>query len=345
MSVESNLRSYADLRVEAAVVHLVNPRVGRLALSQAELALDDGVGDFLRTHVRRGLDDARASAARFLAGSAAGELCRKMLASRASFVAHSVRLARRLYGSSEDDQRISDGTLAVVRLASDRGRLVALLKLDPLDGYRAVETEDAKGRARIQLVLEPDILPSVRERLQKCAFVRAPEGDDYPMLVVDQQRPGETVSDFFLHRFLEAELVLDAPARTRALYRVLTNAKNEVTAELPSDAAAQLDQYLDGQVVSDRVNVDQLVAGLPVEPRIRDRFRERLDDELPDRDFELDPPTARKFVKQKRFEGDNNLRLTVPSEFYEEMVTEQRPGPDGYWTIRIRTRRWRQSQT
>ncbi len=124
--------------------------------------------------------------------------------------------------------------------------------------------------------------------------------------------------------------------------RTLTNFKNEVAPELEPVDRERLEVYISGLVAGDHINVPELVAGLPVEDEVRERFAEVITAALPDQDFEMDSATAVNLLKNKRFAGDNGLRLSVPAQFFGVMVEEQPPGDDGRWTITIHTRDWRE---
>jgi hypothetical protein len=315
-------------------------------LSKTLLELDDGVGEFLVGHVRRGLADRKATAAKFivLGQERVSGVCGRILGSASQFVQRSGRLAQLLYAASEHDERVTGGTFAVLRCQSAAEPFVAMLKLDPSDHYRTVEDEDERGRDRNRLVVEQGILPSIRERLLKAAFVRSVGGGEYDMLLVDRQRPGEVVSRFFIQDFLGAEPAFDAKERTATVYTVLTNVKNEVAPQMEPVALERLDRYIKGQVAGDHINVDEMIAGLPVDESVRRRFEELLTAAIPDRDFDVDGTTAVSLLKQKRFTGDNGLRVSVPAEFFEDMVVSDPPdAADGRWTITIRTREWRQT--
>jgi hypothetical protein len=219
-------------------------------------------------------------------------------------------------------------------------RSSALLKLDPNDAFRAEEATDAKGRPVVRLVQQHDILPTPRERLQKAAFVRG-TGHEYDALVVDHQRRGEVVSEFFLDGFLGLEHVYDAKERTTLLYKTLHRTFNDAKDELTDSQYARLDQYLQGQVVGGRVSIDTIVDNLPAPAPVRERFAEALASALPDRKFDTDAGTAEQLLKRRRFRGDNGLAVTVPAEFFGDMVTVRPPtDPGGEFTITIRTREW-----
>lgn len=111
------MRRYNDITIERAALHIVNPRQGQLVLTEIDLDLGNGVSEFLSTHVERGLSDPKASAASFVVAGAdrASGIAGTILDSAAGFIAHSALLARLLYAASENDERVKDGTLAVLR--------------------------------------------------------------------------------------------------------------------------------------------------------------------------------------------------------------------------------------
>jgi hypothetical protein len=345
------MRKYTEIAVRRAVVHVVAPKRGVLHKSIAEIVLDAPVRDFLIAHVTQGLADGQALAGRFkVVGADRTEgICRSITSSGTEFVSRSAALAQLLYDASSKpdgtDSRVSDGTLVVARCAATDGShtnvsFVALLKLDPDDAFLADDGTDSKGRPVVRLVTQPNVLPTPRERIQKAAFVRA-TGSEYDALAVDRQRPGEVVSLFFLDGFLGLEHVYDAKERTSRLYKTLHRTFDQVKDELSDKKYGQLDQYLNGQVVGGRVNVDTIIDGMPAPQQIKQRFAEALEADLPDKEFDTDPETAEKLVKSRRFRGDNGLLLTVPSRFFREMVKAvPPPQKGGEWTITVRTKEW-----
>ena len=91
-----------------------------------------------------------------------------------------------------------------------------------------------------------DALPTLRERLQKCAFVRTVRpGDDYHLLVLDRQVP-DVSARFFMEGFLGAEVAFDDKALTEGLYRALIAARSSLQQTLPMDRLVALDEATTG---------------------------------------------------------------------------------------------------
>lgn len=343
------MRDIQNVTISRAIAHLVLPRQARLVLSDSELGRQAAVLDYLAGHVRRALDDPQAGAADFVTvgPDQASGLCDRLLGARPHFVDLSRRLASRLYDVTEGDDRISDAALIILLC---EGRLpdgpmmqfVGILKLDPGDAFRPVERK-SRGKVAIELEMEEDILPR-NERVQKAAFVRPKEPSvEYRILLVDRQTE-KPAARFFRADFLGADFILDAKARTERLHRSLQRARNIVAPELPAKELAALDQVLAGAQVATRVNLDDLVPSLPVPEPVQAQIDEIVSAALPDREFDLDPAVAERLVKRRTFEADNSLRVSVPAEFFEEMVRiEDVPNTDPpKRRVIIETQTWRE---
>lgn len=337
------MRNFTNIKVEQAVLHVVAPRRGTLTLSDGDLALAD-VNDLLLGHVEKGLADSQAQAAEFnLIGSGStSNLSRRIIKSGSTFIADTKALATNLYNAA--DPRTSDGTLCVLRCTADGGnKFVALLKLDLANGYFPTTKKDKNGRQIVGIRVARDALPSERERVQKSAFVQG-AGGAFDMLVIDRQRKGDTVSTFFLSGFLGAKVVHDARSRTELLYKTLQTGLQAVAGEVDPEEFLSLEQYFDGHVVGRRVNVNELVDGMPISEEPKERLATLIGAALPDREFELDREQAQKYVRRRVYKGDNDLRLTVPTEYFDEMVTPEYDHQADEWVITIRTKTWSPSR-
>lgn len=179
------MRDLHEIEVLRGVTHVIAPRdrTQLLRLSEAELPLGDGVGEILAEHVDGGLRDSQAKAASFIdrRDDRPCGVFAKLLGSRPSLVKTSQLLARNLYAIAENDDRVSEGTLAVLLCRGRHGdgeevRFPAVLKLDPSAAlHTVIDTDPESGRPRVRYEVDPTTLPSKNERIQKCAFVRTIE--------------------------------------------------------------------------------------------------------------------------------------------------------------------------
>jgi hypothetical protein len=345
------VRDYHDITIGRVALHVVAPRAGKLETTDEELdrPVADEIAAFLAGHVERGLHDPQARAARFIVPGPdrAQGAADSILASSDALLTSSGQLASLLYKASKGDERVSDATLAVVVCAAlDRAdsekSFVALVKLDPSSQFRT-QSREANGRRKITLEREAGILPSVNERLQKAAFIRADtEGDEFRMLLVDRQRERDVVSDFFVSKFLDAELVLDTRKRSEILWREVHNARNAIQDSLTAEQLTTLDGYIWGSTLGTAINLDTFEDQLPIEnDDARAAFIAHLDTLLPDREFELDQDLMNKVHRRRTFAGDNGLRVSLSSEYFIDMVdVDDDPNRPGGTIVTIKTMTW-----
>lgn len=345
------MRDYHDITIGRVALHVVAPRAGNLETTDEELdlPLPEEIVEFLTGHVERGLQDAQARAAGFIVPGPerAQGAVDAILAEADALVASSSHLASLLYDASIDDERVSDATLAVAvctalnRIDAEEAFL-ALVKLDPSSHFRTRSSE-ANGRRKITLARETGILPSVKERLQKAAFIRSDAaGDDFRMLLVDRQRERDVVSDFFVSKFLGAELILDTRKRSEILWREVHNARNLIQDSLTAEQLKTLDDYIWGATLGTAINLDTFEDQVPIEDDdVRGSFVTHISATLPDREFDLDQELMNRVHRRRTFEGDNGLRVSLGSEYFADMIdVDDDPSRSGGSVVTIKTMTW-----
>jgi hypothetical protein len=261
----------------------------------------------------------------------------------------SQQLAERLYGIIDRDKRISAGDLVVgFYRAGNRphiSRYLALLKIDPSEVFRHKTERDSQGNLYIRFEIETDVMPTTREKLQKCAFVQPLDPRaDYDMMLLDRQQVRTPVARFFTEDFLGAALALDAHQRTDRLYRSLVSANNLLRPKLQPQQDEILHQAINSTVSSASINVDNWLEALPLSEEQKEQIDQVVSQELPDRTFEIDTSYGQRLIQKRRFRGDYDLRVEVSADQYSEIIqsvqyvegSESRP----YYRIVIHTQKW-----
>lgn len=126
-----------------------------------------------------------------------------------NFVISSQQIAKQLFDSMNKPQ-ISSANLAVCIYSTSKGKHIALLKLDFSENIETRVIEENNG-IKIDLIIKDKGVPSAKEKLQKCVFIKDIEEDsEYDMLLLDRQanenRTDKVVDDFFCKDFLHCEL-------------------------------------------------------------------------------------------------------------------------------------------
>lgn len=324
-------REVEKVLVEHAILHQVEAGATGLRLSGRELPLEDSpkLAEFLAGHIRHGLRDSQTRAAKWPEGTSTvvPAACRALLEGTLDLISASRQLATALHSAIGDDQRIARGTLTVA-LYSDatlsplkHEHYIALVKLDPSDVFRPEWHTDGDGTRYLSVSELPDALPTLRERLQKGAFVRArPAGDDYHLLVLDRQVP-DIPARFFMEDFLGAEVAFDDRALTEGLYRAVVTARKNLQARLPASRLAALDDAIQGLFAEETVDLAEWLPTLPSAER--DAIDAQVREKQLDRAFRIHPETRARLRAKVRYRGDNGLQVQVDRDSYHDMVELQ----------------------
>jgi hypothetical protein len=351
------MRYATDIQLDQLVAHILNPwQPNGYVRSERLLPLDENqpLVDYFVGHIQNSLRDSAARAASFVAlgGNATSGIIQAMLDGGLDLVMGSRELAERLYNIIARDERISAGDLVVgFYRAGNRPhvpRYLALLKLDPSEAFRHRTDRDAQGNLYVNFEIETNVMPTTREKLQKCAFVQPLDPrPEYDMMLLDRQvRPSEPwpVARFFAMEFLGAQPTLDARQRTDRLYTGLLSAHNQLRPELQPEVDRVLHQAIDTAATSAVFNFDNWLAALPLSQEYKEQIEQVVSQDLPDREFEVDTTFSQRLIRKRRFRGDHGLRVEVAADWHSQVIRSveriERPGAPSHYRVVIHTERW-----
>lgn len=348
------MRNVKSVVVERVAFHeLSRSKQGAVKLRLSDIALEfepqvdghdpDPVEGYLTEHVHRSLGDALAVAASFDDPQLPTPYAIGRLFDDDEFLDASQDVARQLLGALEADGRISPGTIAVIQYVPDNGnRCIGLVKFDPSLGFTLAEKR-VKEKVGLTLSSVNGVMPSVRERLQKCAFVRQPAGGDtYQLLALDRQGRADEIADWFLHRFLTATAVATAETRTQSFYRAAALARQDVAPDLTEAQKRGLDAARDQALRDKRISTGTFIDNrdeLPTE-EIRSRYREVFESAITDKEFDVDRSTADRLLKRAKFVGDGGLTLQVDLDDIERVGVLERDPILNRTFVRLWTETW-----
>jgi hypothetical protein len=324
------MRNAVNVRVERAIVHILDHRHNNLTLSDLELRLtpDERLQEYFDAQVVNALADGEAHAANFAQGGQekTKEICIDLVDGRGGFVKCSKELAQRLYDAVGSDKRIAPGNLIVCLCSASNltKPFLALLKIDPSQ-VLVTRVSKSEGRRAVTFDIRGDVLPTVRERLQKAALVRHPRTRvEYDLLLLDRQVKG-AAADFFAKTFLNARPALDARSRTDRFYMSVQSAYNALRPTLDAEQSEDLLTQLDAALEVKRLNTDVWVQALDLPEEAKSVIRTNLDEQLPDREFDVDTAYAsQQLVKKRRFRGDYNTLFEVEADHYATVVKQSK---------------------
>jgi hypothetical protein len=253
----------------------------------------------------------------------------------------------------DKNHNISSGDLAICLFEAGNfpgTRFLALLKIDPSSAFLQETLFDDRGLPYVDIQLQPNALPTIKERLQKCAFVQPlrPRNPDYDMLLLDRQsssEQGKQIARFFIDDFLDAVYSHDSTQRTKRLYEGLVSAHTQVKSALTDEQNEDFDNRIRDAVTGQSINLDIWLEQLPITDDQKETVNEVLLDYMPDREFEIDRTEGERVSKKRRFRAEYQLRLTLTAEGYKRIIKEDRWYEDDgtrprYHRLVIETENW-----
>jgi hypothetical protein len=346
------------VNIHAVIFHRLSPAADFL-LSSQEVPLAgsaDPLAVFFGVHIKNALRDEAVKAARFIdRAGVTSTRCAAILEDEAQLVDQSRFLAQKLYNIVTNYRgNISEGNLAFCLFSTEWSQLhrLAILKLDPSEVLRPIRQAGPRGDY-FTFDRQLDALPTTNNRLQKCAFVDPPElREGFEMLVVDRQSTGLAgPARFFIGDFLEADLNYTDAERTRRFYYAARDAHNEVRADLALTLTPHENELLTqaryDALSGTHLNVDEWLRQLPVRDDIKQRLTDKIQAELLERDFDIDPATSQQRTSKVIYSGDNGLRVEIQpihvqnGTFKEEQETRHGQ-PTGFTIVTIKTRDWKE---
>jgi nucleoid-associated protein YejK len=274
------------------------------------------------------------------------QLCDDLLTSDGNFVAQSQEIAKHLFASINNDQRIHAGDLLLCTFSESKGgRWLALLKMDPEDSFTAVE-EKVGDKRRLVLKQVRDVMPI--GELQKCAFI-LPESlrKKKDLIVLDQQQAGygsrRMVASFFSKDFLQCEVGLNEREMTATFITTSYDWIESKKASWTEDLQQGFKDALKTVLANKTVKVVPFAQDAIKDPVEQEEFIEKLRSQSLDLTFKPDKVTAAK-PPIVQYAGDNNLRVRINRDDvgHNKMLEAKHNKATQLWTITIKTAKWKE---
>jgi len=251
----------------------------------------------------------------------------------------------------QEDKRISAGDLIVCLYGADDSNglspYLALMKVDTGHGLQRKYVQMADRSHAMKITVLENLLPTKRERLQKCACIRK-TGQDYDMILIDRQKRSQThtVANFFTEKFLKAHFALNDEQQTTSFYDCASRVHNNIREQLTVAENEQLRQYIRDSLKRRSITVEEWTDELPLIEQFKAIFQVELAKEVVDGRIEVDKRTATRLLKKAQWFGSHGLKVEF-DEFFNPIIEAQevhRPGEIPKWRITLETEDWKPKQ-
>lgn len=352
------MRYISKVNLTGLAFHSVDGKKQEIILSERLMELDgrEKFLDYISSHITNSLAAPSAKAASFLNYSQdLGGIAQKILNNSTDLLNGSQDIARRLYEILKKDKRISPGVLAVClfedhelvnnsETESNLNNYLGILKLDPANGFKP-QIIKKEGITTVDVEIVDDILPSAKQSLQKCAFIRHHDSESsYDLLALDKQTGGAgNISDFFSHKFLMIKEAFDSKTCTEDFYQGFIEVEHQLRSHLDAVGCQSISRARDAALTSKTVDIDYLLDNLTIPDEHIKTAKKIMANFVHNRSFDVDQQVANKLRKKKKYKGDYGVELKFDAKHEDKIdlkVTYESDSP--YAKVSFRVKNWEQ---
>lgn len=326
-----------DIRIENAIVHILDSTIGMPVLSDTLLDHGSDFGDFLRGHILRTASSDDLKNCSFLQEeSEVFALLQNWDSQR--FTAVSQEIGKALYTIMNQNIDIPPADLLVVEYAVEQHPFLALLKMNYKTSYTHMTSSDPWGNNN-DIIKQKALLPGDKQKLQEAALINL---EDYSIRLIEKKYDVNGVkTNYFSSMFLKCKGSMSPRTKLAIVNRTVSDVQKkyygdseqfEVQMETKSIINRELAEKgsLDVPVVIDRIFKDK--------PEMRVEVEEKLEKwNLTDTPVApQNPNTTKKFGKQHLM-TDTGIEIKIPMEAYDNQDTiEFITNPDGTISVLIK---------
>jgi nucleoid-associated protein YejK len=349
-----------QITIHRMIVHKVDHNnYDQAQLSDVESPISDEVASFLRQHIISNREHKYSRSAVFqdekVSGKSFKDICDTLLQHSQQFVDQSQVIAERLFNAMKKDKRtshfISPGDLVVCTFSEggdNNPQWLALLKMDPEDGFVGERITLPDGKIQTVLRRVPNVLPT--GELQKCAFI-LPEVLRKPGLdlkVLDQQATrygvSRLVASFFLIDFLQCKVEVKPFDQTQSFIYGSQEWVDRKKDQWPESDFNRFKERTTTKVYDEQVDLTEFAKEvIPLEKEQDDYLDFMKRKGIEDLTFKPDPEIRSRLTRYIWFEGDNGLRIRIEAEAIGEGKTLYPVFEKDVnsWMITINTATWK----
>lgn len=350
-----------EIEIHDLIVHKVNHKQHSAPqLADLKTQTNDEVDEFLARHITNNKLNRNTRTARFKEveekpGPSLQEMCDDLLDDSSKFVERSRDIARHLFNVVKDDKRISPSDLVLCTYTPDgtNNRHLTILKMDPEDGFTTREVKK-DGQLSFQLEPVPEVLPLTD--VQKCAFIfpsleRADqeESRDVDLQVLDQQisarRGRKAAATFFTRDFLQCRVNFNLDDKNTIWYEASYEYADDAEERgvMSSQEVSRFKGRVTDYMHDDEVRITEFAERSIQEKEEREQYYDTLEERgLEDKVFEVSEEIRSRVADRRVFVGDNNLKVEIDREDYDDMVEVSEKEDTGEKVVKIYTASWKE---
>lgn len=315
------MRYIKDILLEKAILHVVDAHADESIIAAKNMEITVDVEEFVRKHVIKSLNDDETMSCRFLSDTVAvAEAVRGWMVDEDRFYDYSVELTHRMFELIRSTD-IPSGDMLFVQFIADEQRCFGILKLDYQMSYMHNITFNDEALC-VELISQEVGLPSVGQRLKKCAFfTKAPE-DQIEMIVLDKkEKTDDGKADYFIDQYLEGVKVTDDTLRTRNFKKTVEKWTQKNLAE-QIEIASEVRDVVNEKLMSEpEISVKAIAEEIFQNvPEFKESFKDAVAEAgyREDTQFQVDKTWVDKKMKSKQIKTDTGVVIKGEFDFFKD---------------------------
>ena len=326
-----------EIRIEQAIVHILDSSLGMPVLSDVALDCGSDFSDFLKGHILKVDSSDEIRSCTFQEESSVFHLAEEWNPEK--FIEITQKIAGELYTIMNQNIDIPAADLLAVEYRVEKHRYLALLKMNYKTSYTHMTNSDPWGNNN-DIIMQKAILPGETQKLSEAALIDL-EAPQYVRLVEKKYDVNGVKTNYFSRLFLKCSGSLSSKTKLAIVNKAVEEVQKkyfneseqfEVRMETKSILNEEFTQQggFEVPVVIDKIFKEH--------PEMKEEVQEKLEKyNLKEATVEpQNPNTTRKFTKQHLM-TDTGIELKIPMEEYNnkdriEFITN----PDGTISVLIK---------
>ncbi|WKY47123.1 nucleoid-associated protein [Eubacteriaceae bacterium ES3] len=323
-----------DIRINKAVMHILDTNAGIPVLSEMFLNIGEGVGDYLLKHLEKSLKDSEIKHTLFLEGSGFQKTVEEYKKSEA-LIRISSEIAQSVFDVMVEHVDIPSADLIFIDFERGFEKFLAILKFNYKQGYiHYVDTE--KGFYN-DILVQPCVLPTERQRLDEFVIINLSTGH---LLLKEKKYLINNQKEFYWSKQI---LFCEEGISEKSAYEIVEKTAKKVIESEYSGSYEKMNQMKEALVEnyesSSELDVEQIADSVFMQDElVKEKFRQGvLQNGLYEDKVKVSANLEKKLYKKQKFITDTGIEISIPLEqLKRDEVIEFKNNPDGTISVMIK---------
>lgn len=321
-----------DIRIENAILHILDSNAELPVFSQQKLNLDDEkVYDFVSKHIERIFVDQAVKTGKIEENSLIASLIKNV---NEDFIDGSISIAEKLYEIMRQYLEIPSGDLLIAKVNFEELDYIAIIKFNYREGYTHYVDYGDNGTLN-KIVINKVMFPSELQRNIEATTINL---KDLSLRVLEKEYDIEGIKrSYFSKMFLGC----DTDLSIKESIRVIRNVAKEITKEYYDDdfdKVSAIKEAIHHNIDVGTIEVENVAnAMFRNNPEIRKEYMDRVEEAGVAKIVDLEGKKPEKKLSVHKLKMDNGISLDIPVDIYRDKnIIEFVNNPDGTISIMIK---------